>query len=308
MSTCSLRRDFVGRREVIRQLLGRIRRYPCHGARIHQLAIGQQLEREDVDLLFRLLARADDVAEVVMRERRLDAVATHCSRATAKWCPSARWTCGCVKRAPTSASSCTRFDSPRRRVITAPAERCVSALSLLHHQPAAGRSISALPTHRAGGPDIGGGADCGQSVGAAHRVPRAPRPRADRADRHPDDRAQLRSAGLAYGVGPDTAAQLLITAGTNAHRLRSEAAFVLAGAAPIPASSGKPPATGFPAAETEPPTTPCTASLLVRWSHDPRTRDYVTRQPAAGRSKRHPAPTSNERSPARCLHTSPNRA
>ena len=44
----------------------------------------------------------------------------------------------------------------------------------------------------------------------------------------------------AYGVGPDTAAQLLITAGTNAHRLRSEAAFaMLAGAAPIPASSAR---------------------------------------------------------------------
>ncbi len=38
----------------------------------------------------------------------------------------------------------------------------------------------------------------------------------------------------------DTAAQLLITAGTNPHRLHSEAAFAaLRGAAPVPASSGK---------------------------------------------------------------------
>ena len=42
------------------------------------------------------------------------------------------------------------------------------------------------------------------------------------------------------GVGPDTAATLLITAGSNPERLRSEAAFaVLCGVCPIPASSGK---------------------------------------------------------------------
>uniref|UniRef100_UPI001C407319 IS110 family transposase n=1 Tax=Leucobacter soli TaxID=2812850 RepID=UPI001C407319 len=44
----------------------------------------------------------------------------------------------------------------------------------------------------------------------------------------------------AAGVGPVTAAQLLITAGDNPDRLRSEAAFAaLCGASPIPASSGK---------------------------------------------------------------------
>lgn len=42
------------------------------------------------------------------------------------------------------------------------------------------------------------------------------------------------------GVGPDTAGQLLVTAGDNPHRLRSEAAFaMLCGVAPLPASSGK---------------------------------------------------------------------
>jgi transposase len=44
----------------------------------------------------------------------------------------------------------------------------------------------------------------------------------------------------AYGVGPETGAQLLITAGHNRHRLGSEASFAaLCGAAPVPASSGK---------------------------------------------------------------------
>ena len=41
------------------------------------------------------------------------------------------------------------------------------------------------------------------------------------------------------GVGPDVAAQLLITCGDNPHRLRNDAAFArLCGVAPIPASSG----------------------------------------------------------------------
>jgi transposase len=43
-----------------------------------------------------------------------------------------------------------------------------------------------------------------------------------------------------YGVGPDTAAMLLIAAGDHPGRLRSEAAWAhLCAAAPIPASSGK---------------------------------------------------------------------
>jgi transposase len=42
------------------------------------------------------------------------------------------------------------------------------------------------------------------------------------------------------GVGPDVAGQLLVTAGANADRLRTEAAFaMLCGVAPLPASSGK---------------------------------------------------------------------
>ena len=44
----------------------------------------------------------------------------------------------------------------------------------------------------------------------------------------------------AFGVGPDTAADLLIAAGSNPNRLNSEAAFAsLCGVNPIPASSGK---------------------------------------------------------------------
>ena len=64
-----------------------------------------------------------------------------------------------------------------------------------------------------------------------------------------------------YGVGPDTAALLLIAAGDHPERLRSEAAWAhLCGVAPIPASSGKPPATGSTPAATARPTTPCGGS------------------------------------------------
>ena len=44
----------------------------------------------------------------------------------------------------------------------------------------------------------------------------------------------------AAGVGPDVAGQLLVTAGQNPDRLRSEAAFAMpCGAAPLPVSSGR---------------------------------------------------------------------
>ncbi|GFG91051.1 IS110 family transposase [Mycobacterium bourgelatii] len=91
----------------------------------------------------------------------------------------------------------------------------------------------------------------------------------------------------AYGVGPDTAAQLLITAGTNAHRLRSEAAFaMLAGAAPIPASSGKTTRHRLSRGGDRAANNALHRIALLRWSHDPRTRDYTACQLAAGRSKK----------------------
>jgi transposase len=44
----------------------------------------------------------------------------------------------------------------------------------------------------------------------------------------------------AFGIGPDTAGELLVAAGDNVERIRSESAFAkLCGVAPIPASSGK---------------------------------------------------------------------
>ena len=65
-----------------------------------------------------------------------------------------------------------------------------------------------------------------------------------------------------HGVGPDTAALLLIAAGDHPERLRSEAAWAhLCAVAPIPASSGKSrTGTGSTPAATGRPTTPCGGS------------------------------------------------
>ena len=64
-----------------------------------------------------------------------------------------------------------------------------------------------------------------------------------------------------YGIGPDTAALLLIAAGDHPERLRSEAAWAhLCAVAPIPASSGKSPAAGSTLAATARPTMPCGGS------------------------------------------------
>ena len=67
----------------------------------------------------------------------------------------------------------------------------------------------------------------------------------------------------AFGVGSDCAAELLIAAGDNGERIRSEAAFAkLCGACPIPASSGR--TTGryrlWVVGETGKPTRRCTGS------------------------------------------------
>lgn len=91
----------------------------------------------------------------------------------------------------------------------------------------------------------------------------------------------------AHGVGPDTAAQLIITAGTNPHRLRNEAAFaMLCGSAPIPACSGKTNRYRLSRGGDRSANAALHRIALVRMSNDERTRAYVKVQLAKGRSKR----------------------
>lgn len=89
----------------------------------------------------------------------------------------------------------------------------------------------------------------------------------------------------AYGIGPDTAAQLLLTAGGNPERLRSEAAFAaLCGVSPIPASSGKVTRHRLSRGGDRAANSALYRIALVRMSSDQRTKDYVARQRQAGRS------------------------
>ncbi|WP_063771852.1 IS110 family RNA-guided transposase [Kitasatospora mediocidica] len=90
-----------------------------------------------------------------------------------------------------------------------------------------------------------------------------------------------------YGVGPDTAAQLLITAGGNPDRLRTEASFAaLCGAAPVPASSGKTNRHRLSRGGDRAANAALYRIALCRMSGDQRTRDYVERQTKAGRTKK----------------------
>jgi transposase len=88
------------------------------------------------------------------------------------------------------------------------------------------------------------------------------------------------------GVGPSTAAQLLITAGGNPDRLRSEASFAaLCGTAPVPASSGKTTRHRLSRGGDRAANWALHTIALVRMSCDPRTRDYVRGQRAHGRGE-----------------------
>ena len=87
----------------------------------------------------------------------------------------------------------------------------------------------------------------------------------------------------AYGVGPDTAAQLLVTAGINPHRLRNEASLAaLCGVAPVPASSGKITRHRLSRGGDRAPNNALYRIALVHMSAHPQTRDYVQRQHANG--------------------------
>jgi transposase len=88
------------------------------------------------------------------------------------------------------------------------------------------------------------------------------------------------------GIGADTAGQLLVTAGDNPQRLRSEAAFAhLCGAAPIPASSGRTDRHRLNRAGDRRANNALWRIALVRMHCHPPTRTYVERRTKQGLSK-----------------------
>lgn len=91
----------------------------------------------------------------------------------------------------------------------------------------------------------------------------------------------------AVGVGPITAATLLVAVGDNFERIRSEAALArLTGTAPIPASSGKTNRHRLHRGGNRQANRAIHTIALTRLAHDPRTRAYRDRRLAEGLSKR----------------------
>ena len=90
-----------------------------------------------------------------------------------------------------------------------------------------------------------------------------------------------------FGVGPDTASQLLVSAGENPERLASEAAFaMLCGVSPIPASSGQRNRHRLNRGGDRQANSAIHTIVLVRKRYDERTQRYIERRTREGLSPR----------------------
>ena len=88
-----------------------------------------------------------------------------------------------------------------------------------------------------------------------------------------------------YGLGPETAGQLLVTAGENPQRLTSEAAFAhLCGVAPKPASSGRTQRHRLSRGGDRQANAALYHVVIVRMRHHQPTRDYIARRTREGLS------------------------
>ena len=87
-------------------------------------------------------------------------------------------------------------------------------------------------------------------------------------------------------IGLNSAAQLLLTAGDNPDRLRSEASFAaLCGVSPVPASSGKTVRHRLNRGGDRAANSAIHIIAIGRLRLDSRTQDYVAKRIAAGHSK-----------------------
>jgi transposase len=99
-------------------------------------------------------------------------------------------------------------------------------------------------------------------------------------------RAVARRLVALPGVGTDTAGQLLVTAGDNPYRLRSERSFArLCGAAPIPVSSGRTDRHRLHRGGDRLANSALWRIALVRMHCHQPTKDYVARRTAEGKTK-----------------------
>jgi transposase len=89
------------------------------------------------------------------------------------------------------------------------------------------------------------------------------------------------------GIGTQIAGQLLVTAGDNPERLRSESAFAhLCGVAAVPASSGKTNRHRLNRAGDRAANYALWRVVMVRLTSDDRTKAYMARRRSEGLSKR----------------------
>ena len=92
-----------------------------------------------------------------------------------------------------------------------------------------------------------------------------------------------------FGVGPDTAAALLVAAGDNPERLHSEAAWAhLCGVAPVPAGLGQERSGHLRHHQggDRQANSALWRIVMVRIAHDPETTHYFERRVKEGRTKR----------------------
>ncbi|WP_156826869.1 transposase, partial [Kushneria aurantia] len=90
-----------------------------------------------------------------------------------------------------------------------------------------------------------------------------------------------------FGVGAQTAATLLVTAGDNPERLRNDAALAaLCGVSPLEASSGKVIRHRLNRGGDRQANNALWTIAMVRMRSEPRTRAYVERRTQEGRSKK----------------------
>ena len=89
------------------------------------------------------------------------------------------------------------------------------------------------------------------------------------------------------GAGPHVAARLLLAAGANVSRLRSEASFsMLCGASPVPVSSGRADRHRLSRAGDRRANSALYTMAITRMAHDGRTRSYVARRMSEGKTKK----------------------
>jgi transposase len=87
-------------------------------------------------------------------------------------------------------------------------------------------------------------------------------------------------------IGYESAAQLLLTAGDNVQRLRSEASFAaLCGVSPVPASSGKTTRHRLSRGGDRAANSALHIIAIGRLRTDPRTQAYVAKRITEGHSK-----------------------